>query len=301
MNKHILFDNLSIDIRALFRRKGKMFDESADSPLPSALLDSAELKIPEIDGVGTHRVEVSMETGKYYTDFRVEKWLGPEYPTIIYHHGNNERPLDYGKTSTSSFYHIFVTQKEEFECNLLVIRATFHDLPYRAYQERLKRLENCVSMFISSTLVIESLVQEIRKHNANKLFVSGLSLGGFVSNYHRAKYNTADAYIPMLAGSRLGDLFTSSRYRKLTALRDETTRNKVRKLLNFKEEFDAVPDKNVFPLLARHDRYVEFSVQKESYAGHSVEVIDNGHLTGVIHFDALRRHVLHVLDNYLQK
>ncbi|HKK67421.1 MAG TPA: hypothetical protein VJ946_04390 [Bacteroidales bacterium] len=301
MNRHSILDNLSIDIRALFARRQRMFSESAESPTPSSLLETATLEIPELKEVGTHRVEISMQTGKYYADFRIEKWLGSEFPTIIYHHGNNERPLEYGTSAKSSFYHIFVKHEKQFECNLIVIRAPFHDLTYREHQEKLRKLENCVSMFVASTRLVEALVQKIRLHNPNRLFVSGLSLGGFVSNYHRAKYNTADVYIPMLAGTMLGDLFTNGRYKKFTALKDNGTREKVRRLMNFKDEFDAVKDENVYPVLALYDRYVEYKVQKHSYQGCPLEVVKTGHLTGVIHFDALRRHVLHVLKKSLKK
>jgi len=296
MNKHIFLDVLSIELKALLQRKEKMFFQSAECPAPSVLLDSAEIKMPEINDTGTHRVEVSMRTGKYYADFRVEKWLGIEYPTIIYHHGNNESPFDYDKPSKSSFYHIFVTHKAQFPCNLIVIRAPFHDLSYRAYQKKLRALVNCVSMFIASSSLVEALIQEIRKHNSQKIMVSGLSLGGFVSNYHRAKYNTADVYVPLLSGTLLGDMFTMSRYRKLIGLNDTIKKESVRKLLNFDKVFNAVPDKNVYPLLARYDRYVEYNVQKHSYNGHPLEVIKTGHITGVIRFNALRGHILHVMD-----
>lgn len=297
MNRHTFLDVLSIEIKALIRPNGKMFCNSADSIAPSILLDSAKLEIPEINGEGTHRVEINMKSGKYYADFRVEKWLGSEFPTIIYHHGNNESPFDYDKPSKSSFYHIFVTHNTQFECNLIVIRATFHDLSYQAYQKKLEKLEHFVSMFTVSTRLIEALIQEIRKHNSERLIVSGLSLGGFVTNYHRAKYNTADVYIPMLSGTRLGDMFTISRYRKLTALKDNSTSENVRTLLNFSESFNAVPDKNVYPLLALYDKYVEYDVQKHSYIGHPLEVIKRGHITGVIHFTAFREHVLYIMNN----
>jgi hypothetical protein len=301
MNRHSFLDALSIEIRALFKRHRQMFSESAESPPPLDLLKRAELEIPDIRGEGTHRVEISMQTGVYYADFRIEKWLGPDYPTIIYHHGNNEKPLEYGETAKSSFYHIFVRHERNFECNMIAIRAPFHDLSYRAHLEKLKKLENCVSMFVASVGLIEALVQRIRQYDGNDIIVSGVSLGGFISNYHRAVYNSADVYIPMLAGTLLGDLFTSSRYKKFTAIRDKHKRENVRNMLNFKDEFDAVKDDNVFPLLARYDKYVEYDVQKQSYKSNPLKVIENGHLTGVIHFDALRGHVLHVLRNHLKK
>ena len=43
--------------------------------------------------------------------FRVEKWFGADYPSVIYHHGNNERPFDYRKRAKNSFMNIFVKER----------------------------------------------------------------------------------------------------------------------------------------------------------------------------------------------
>jgi hypothetical protein len=294
INIHSILDILSTDIRAFLGLRKKLFSESSKSLAPSVLLKSASIALPSINKEGTYRVKIKLQTGTVYADFRVEKWLGEGFPTIIYHHGHNEKPFDYGNSAKSSFYHVFVKHKQAFNSNLFVFRAAFHEFDKRTHQKKLRKLENFVSMFVASTRLIEALIQEIRKKNHNQIIVSGMSLGGFVCNYHRTKYNTADVYIPMLAGTLLGDLFTTSRYRKFVALDDKQTCERVRNLLNFTNEFTAVADKNIYPVLALYDQYVMYKVEKNSYQGYPIEKLKAGHLTGVIQFNRLRSHILKI-------
>ena len=57
----------------------------------------------EINAEGTFEVRAVTPAGILDPAFKVEKWLGTGHPTIIYHHGNNERPFDYGKAAKTPF------------------------------------------------------------------------------------------------------------------------------------------------------------------------------------------------------
>jgi len=108
---------------------------------------------------------------------------------------------------------------------------------------------------------------------------------------HRAYYDTADAYIPMLAGAALGDIFINSAYRKLTGQQALDNPEVITNLLDFEKEFKEIDSHNVFPLLARYDQIITYERQKLSYDGHCVQVIEKGHITAAADFAALRQHI----------
>lgn len=66
-------------------------------------------------------------------------------------------------------------------------------------------------------------------------------------------------------------------------------------LLNFNPKFSRVTTRNIYPLLAVYDRFIEYDVQKNSYEGHPVKTIMAGHVTGSLNTVLLRNHILEVL------
>lgn len=128
MNKHILIDNLTANIGALVSGSKKFFAASTGSLSFEELIRSTELSVPEINSEGTYEIRAANKVaGDLDPAFRVEKWIGDDYPTIIYHHGNNERPFDYRNRAKNSFMNIFVKNRDKFEANLIVVRAPFHN------------------------------------------------------------------------------------------------------------------------------------------------------------------------------
>jgi hypothetical protein len=64
-------------------------------------------------------------------------------------------------------------------------------------------------MLAASAALIEALIQQCRQQGVGPIIISGISLGGFVTNLHHACFNSADAYAPLLAGPLLEDTFLS--------------------------------------------------------------------------------------------
>ncbi|MEX2369849.1 MAG: hypothetical protein WD578_02495, partial [Bacteroidales bacterium] len=259
MNKHIFLDNLTARVGALAAGKKKFFSTSIKSEPFEKLVDSIEVKVPAIRGEETFELEAVTAGGPIGIAFRVEKWMGTDYPTLIYHHGNNERPFDYGKYAKNTFMQIFVKEKEAFDLNLVVVRAPFHDISLKEYQEKITDLENFMTMIAASVRLNEELIRTLPSNQ--KVYTCGISLGGWVTNLHRSIYNSSFAYIPMLAGSYLGELFLQSAYRRLAGSLALENEERIRELLNFDAAFSAVETKNVYPLLARYDRFIEYHVQ----------------------------------------
>jgi hypothetical protein len=297
INQHIIFDDLTANIGSLISGRKKFFAGSTDSQSFREQIRLIELNVPEINSEGTFEIRATAPAGDLDPAFRIEKWLGNDYPSIIYHHGNNERPFDYRKRAKNSFMNIFVKARDKFEANLIAVRAPFHNGTLKEYQEKMLSMGNFISMISASVKLNEYIISSLRMKSNAPIITCGISLGGWVTNLHRSYYNSSTAYVPFLAGAYLGELFLKSKYRKLASEKALQDPDKLRQLLNFNDDFSRVTSRNVYPLLAIHDRFIEYDIQKNSYEGHSVETIEAGHVTGSLNTLALRDHILKVLMN----
>jgi len=156
-------------------------------------------------------------------------------------------------------------------------------------------LSNFMAMIATSVRLNEEIINEIRKVAPGPIITNGISLGGWITNLHRGIFNTSTAYVPLLAGAYLGELFLKSKYRKLTSDIALENPEKIRRLLNFDQCFKSQNTQNVFPLLARHDQFIEYEVQKKTYNGYPLKTIERGHVTGALTTGALADHLLSVL------
>ena len=150
MNKHIFYDNLTAGIGALVTGKKKFFANSFQSSGFGENIQNTKISIPEITQQGTFEITAKTAAGNLDPAFQVVQWSGNNFPTIIYHHGNNERPFDFRKTAKNTFYQIFINTKEEIQANLIVVRAPFHNYSLKVYQNKMTDLENFVAMIATS-------------------------------------------------------------------------------------------------------------------------------------------------------
>jgi hypothetical protein len=298
MNKHIFFDRLTALIGTLVAGKKKFFTQSIESPTLEEQVAGVELSVPTLAGEGIFDVPAKTLAGDLDPAFRVAQWKGADYPTIIFHHGNNEQAFDFNKGAKNTFWHIFVNTTEKADANLIVVRAPFHNSTLKEYQDSMVELSNFTAMIATSVKLNEEIIRQIRKTSSKPIITSGISLGGWVTNLHRAVYNTSTAYAPLMAGTYLGELFLKSKYRKMASKSVLDNPEKIRKILNFNEVFEKQNARNIFPLLARYDQFIEYKVQKESYNGAPLNTIETGHITGAINSNELKKHLLSVLNRY---
>jgi hypothetical protein len=291
MNLHEFLDITSVTLASTIAGSSKFFADSVETSTFNEHLAAINLKFPTIKGEGIYEVFTETFAGKVDPAFQVVQWQGKGLPFIIFHHGNNERPFDYSLTSKNTFKNIFY-QKKDFEDTCLVsLRAPFHK-DTKEYLGRIRHLTHFVSMLAVSVKLVEKLVRYAREQGHLPIVVTGISLGGWVANLHRTHFNTADAYIPMLAGASLAEVFLSSAYRKLTGnLALENPQN-LRETLNFERKFARVSDNNVFPLLAVHDQIIQYNIQKRAYGKRPIEILEKGHITAALDSAALRLHVI---------
>jgi len=229
--------------------------------------------------------------GPIDTAFQIVQWLGSEFPVLIYHHNHNIRPFDYRPTRQNILENSILTHKDAIPVNLFALRAPYHD-SFQDYSTEMGYLLNFMAMLSVSTALVDSLVSIAHERMISPIVVSGISLGGWVTNLHRAYFGSADTYIPMLAGAALEDVFLESTYRVLTGMTTQQNPEKIKQALNFELQFLQAPEPNVFPLLARYDQIVRVQRQRLSYAKHPLAIINKGHITASLATDKLRKHIL---------
>ncbi|PKM85027.1 MAG: hypothetical protein CVU86_03995 [Firmicutes bacterium HGW-Firmicutes-11] len=289
---HAFIDNYSVAMTALLTKNYRWFSDSIDSPGFRDQLRDIAITLPTVEGERFYEIDATSSEGRLDPAFHVVKWHGPEYPTIIYHHGNNENPFNYGRASKNTFKSILYKNKDEIDANLISLRAPYHNNDMKYYFKKMARLSEFTAMLSTSVNLVESLVQMLQNSGCSRVAVAGLSLGGWVTNLHRSFYNSANLYIPIFAGASLGELFLTSCYQQLSSDLAKGNPEIIRTCLNFDQEFKKIEDDNVYPLLAKFDQIIEYNVQSLCYEKQQVAVINKGHITGALSSDALREHIL---------
>jgi len=294
MNKHIFLDRLTATVASATLGKNKFFSESVESPGYKEHLEDVSLSVSSLEK-GIHELQAGTSSGKMDPAYYVAQWKGKGYPTIIYHHGNNERPFDFSRFAKNSFKNIFMDSKEPIDANLIAIRAPFHNASLKEYQKKINHLSNFVGMLSVSVRLVEEIIHRLKDQGIAPVLISGISLGGWITNLHRSYYNTADVYVPLLAGAALDHLFTDSVYRKMGGRIARENPEKIQAILNFEEDFQKITDDNVFPLLGRYDQYIQYKRQKKSYTTANIKVLKTGHITGFLAAKELKNHILSVM------
>jgi alpha-beta hydrolase superfamily lysophospholipase len=294
---HGLVDLSAVRLGALVTRGERVFGRSVESP---PLVDVADNATADVDGLDTvtseeRTVVVDTPVGAFEAASLTWQWLGPTHPTIVYHHGGGERPFENGRLGLNTFRRLFVEAERSVPANVVAIRAPYHDRPTREYLRAMGDLENFVGMVAAAVGLVEAVIDYLVDRTDAPVVVSGVSLGGFVTTLHRARFDTADRYVPILAGAALGELFVSAAYRRLTARSARRRPTRLRATLDFETAFTEVETENCAPLLARYDRIVEYDAQRPTYRGIPVSVMNRGHLTGALATGALRRFILDAL------
>ena len=282
MNIMGILDVVALSVSSLAVRKSRYFQDDINSVSIEEHLQGIKLSIPQLSGEGLYECEAETLVGKLEPAFKVAQWKGNEHPTIIYHHGASEEPFDF------SFNKIFPFKKIDIDANLIAIRAPFCKT-LKEFLEGVQSLNRYVAMLAVSTKMIEEL---IKSSQIKKPVVTGISLGGFVTNIHHTFYNTAEYYKPMLAGAEIGEALLNSTYTKMTAPIAQKNSKMISQVLNFSHDFDKTDQSNVYPLLGRYDQVAKLDVQRKGYSEEQLTIINKGHLTGSTSFKVLRQHIL---------
>lgn len=285
MNFDALLDKLTIYVSLPAFARNKYFRDGLISPGYAVHLEALEVAPPDFVREGFHELTTPSLAGELDLAFRVASWRGDDLPTIIYHHGTNENPYD------RSFNSIFPHARVDIPANLIVVRAPFN-ASLKTFVRSIAQLNNYMAMLAGSVQLIEALTQACRARGAAPVVVTGISLGGWVTNLHLAYFGSADAYAPLLAGAALDDVFLDSIYSKLVAVETEAERTAVHTTMNFEDAFAQADHSGLYPLLARHDQYIRYARQRACYGDRPITLLDKSHVTAALAYADLRSHVL---------
>jgi len=283
-------DRAGIAIGALTTKKYRYFSDNIDSPRVSEIMESLDMQLPEITGEGYYPFRINWEEKKLEGAYFVEQWLSDNHPAIIYHHGAAEGSYDF------SFKRIIASRKKEIQGNLIAIQAPYNQ-SNKEFLESIRDIANYTSMLATSVMIIDGLIEQLRKRGCPKTLVTGLSLGGFVTNLHFAYRNTADEYRPIFAGGKMSDAFLYSAYSRITAPYAKDHPNALEGILDFEKDMKRKDQHKLFPMLGEQDQIVRLEVQKNSYPSAEIRTVPYGHATGSIRFGMLREYILEGLNN----
>ncbi len=294
-NLHDFIDRVGASLGGLVYRNSRLFSKSMESVSLREAAAFTEAEVGDFTPGTWHKASANGPAGLFEGAYLVYRWLGPEFPALIYIHGSGEQPYSFSRFSDNSFRKVF-TGDFKADVNLILIAASFHETSQGEYIKALGYLNNYVGMLATTAAIVDALAEKLKREGSPSVYVAGFSLGGWVANLHRAFYGeNIDRYIPICAGTRPSAVFLESEYRKLTS---EAARKKpelFREKLDFEEDFRANRADNCYPLMFRFDRLTELDSQMPAYRGMKVKIIEKGHFTGQQATGEFREHIQSVI------
>jgi hypothetical protein len=219
---------------------------------------------------------------------------GADTPVLVTHHGNGERAFALQGRAKNFLNRALLVDAPPPPATVVLLRAAHHDGPLKDYTRAAGDLAGWMSILAASVVGARAVLGHYGATLGRPTMLTGFSLGGWVTNLHRAYDGSADRYVPMLAGAHLGSQLLDSSYRLMTSRRAHADADRVRERLDFADAFRAA-DAPVAPLLARHDRYARAEDQRDDYTGWPITWLDTGHVGAALAGDQLRAHVLRQL------
>ena len=284
MNRHRLVDTLSVSSGSLYGKRIHFFREGLQSQSVMEVPAALEVELSPSSEEGDFRVPVRFLSLEGVARYSLIHWAGGDRPSLIYHHGS-------GETEYTARIRRILPMPIRSRINLIAVSVPFnHSL--KEYLHGIGHLERFVFLLASSVRLTECLGDWLRAQGTGRIVVSGISLGGWITNLHFSLYGRMDEYRPIFAGAALDHLFTDTVYRKLTSREARDNPEVLRQALNFEAAFQSRDNQIVFPLLARHDHYIRFERQRRIYADSRLSVLEKGHITGSMDTKSLRAHLL---------
>ena len=164
-------------------------------------------------------------------------------------------------------------------------------------------MQHFLTMCAVAVQLGESVRQALLARGARGSMVIGTSLGGFLALVHHLMFNTADGYVPLLAGPDLAHVMLSTHYHRFLASQALAHPTVLQELLDLRQALQASDTRRVLPLLARYDQDMLYDHHAACYAASGIPIVTiaRGHMTGSLAFAALRAHVLACMQAWLQK
>lgn len=286
---HESIDRLHLRLmRLLFASRA--FQQGVVSPPFAEHIAAVRLQMPDIvPQRQQYNLAAQTLVGEVEAGFFLRRGAHPTMPVLLYHHGIAEMP------PTKTFHGLFPRWRS-VPAHLLAVRAPFH----RSWWElkaSMRTVQHFLAMCAVSVVLMETLRQALHAQGAQHCLIAGCSLGGVVALLHHITYNTAERYVPLLAGPDVAHVLLTTPYRYLLHPHALRSAEVLQAQLNFAPALPAMAATRVFPLLARYDVDMCYAHQQACYAARGIPVvaIARGHITGNLGFARLRAHILRQL------
>jgi hypothetical protein len=283
MNRHVIADRMLLFV---INRFGKpFFSRSVESPPFEAHLAAVEVPRLEIHGTGLVEFTANTLAGKVNQRINVLHYNGNDAPLLVYNMGGGEAPFDH---TIRKVY----PPDAATELNVVAVEA-----PWQRTKQQLAaafaHLNTYLAMIAVAVATTEHVIRAQAFCSARTKLVAGTSLGGFVSNRHHLAFDSADAYLPFVAGTRHGDIFLTTVNASPIA---RSQPDYLRERLNFDQAWLDKAHPTVFPHLARYDQLNRLEVQSPSYGDMPVDVWEGGHISHISQPDRIRHKIAQVME-----
>ncbi len=285
MNIHVLTDKLAIEKARLAGKKKRYFREEIESASIKEHIKATHIEIHDIDFKGENMIDAITAQGSVNCFFKVTHWRGFDFPTLLFTHYRGDRPY-YRRLES-----LFVPGEYSYDFNMIATGSPFN-YDHWEYVKAMGRLCGYVRKLAVTAVLNERILQYLKKLSRKKIVVAGTSFGGWVSNVHKAYFNTADEYRPILAGTKPDEMFLNSYFNRMVAECVQLFAKKVSNALDFDLDFRISGNDNVFPLLAKYDQFVEYEKQKGCFRPENITLVDKGHHTALQDKRLIRKHIL---------
>lgn len=282
---HSFIDKAVFYLGKISNKDKLYFRDGVESVPLEEHLKAIRLSLPGRLDEGLHEIGIGTLEGEMDPAVLVLHWAGADAPTVIYNHGASQIPFD------GIFRGIFDEAFLETNpfINLIAVRAPFHRESREELNEGASTLSRYLAILAVTVRLDEMLIQHFRSLGSPQVVLAGISMGGYTINLHGLHYNSADAYVPILAGTAFDDVFLNRSPAHPSALEKGYA---ITGHLNFTDQWLEEERSNVYPVLGRFDQISLPSVQGPSYGKVPVDLWKSGHITTALSFRALRKAIL---------
>jgi hypothetical protein len=258
-----------------------MFRDGLDTPPLEEHLRVLDFALPELERPGRSEFAAVSLMGEVRAALTLIAASKPGAPVLIYHHEAGELPPT--RTAKAMF-----ARGADHGLWVYVVEAPFHD-GAKATDLAESSLLAYLSMVAVAVGATQRLIERHAVAQAALRVVAGFGQGGFIANWHHMLYDTADAYIPFMAGTAPAETFLASLPVAASARRNAAH---LRDRLNFDLAWRERRHDNVFPVLGMADRINLFDVQAPAYGRTQIEVWNTSHRAAARAPDRLRAKIL---------
>jgi hypothetical protein len=278
VNRQVRHDRAYLWRANAFRKP--FFYGGLDTPPLPEHVRAIDLELPKLPSRGRVAFRADTLAGDMRAALHVHT-LEPGAPALIFHHAAGEHPPD-------RMLDAMFPPRQTKGLTIIAVEAPLHARPSE-HQEASASLLVYLAMLAVPIAATERLVETKPVADARLRAVVGFDQGGYIANWHHLIFDSADLYLPFMAGTAHADMLLAS-FKVAAPVRRHPER--LQRLLNCDGEWAGRDHGNVFPVLGSADLINPFDVQAPSYGETPIEVWGAGHIDTARNPERMREKIL---------